>query len=953
MFNAEANTAGKSDEELVNSIRNASSSEKAFGIRVAETCQDLRAWCGEIEEWEWPGTFDVPPPAERAEKRRRMLQAALPHGGLARESTEQNGGFWGSLPRQIIELHEARIEDMREALEDLDVEELKEHVLRAHMRPSSTHYTGLADHINSEPRQLNDFTALITATILQALPYLARMAKLLNVWSVRLTILRKAPGFFTQLSAAQDWLDNDKTHGDHGLDRRTSDTSIRTRHGNVRRELETKVAKLGQYLDSMLDELEGHEETLPNSWIDDFETLESNYVEWTVRSERKITEYEWSQARQSVYIDPSEAAAAMNALGITTSSFSHTIAELPMPFSEGPGPVKTRSEEVESPILGHTSFNAQYDNKSMLSLETIVPSRQATPLQEDADHSTFVDSVIAESQDLAQTPQLLDINGDNTPKEQISSAQDVGSDSADELTTPLGETAHQPSSRHISPVRQRPRHVPIKLDYKGPGATSGASSSTPEHRATSENFSRQVTNELTPGSASPASVNMRRAALMKGSFERKKSLQKIKSPVRSFEHASQAFTKLFPQTEAPSHSRSGSNSSITSVRSIVSRHTSINNRRAANESRTLPISRPVYDDNKYMIGADSLERGPPVMGSFNPTNRQSESNRKDSESSIEKNMEVPDTELTSPTSGKGPRKSGEDRKRLHMHRYDSPFTSPEFADNWPLTLVPHEMLIPQDEIRSPEQVLKSDFFERMFVDSLPDSPNNIAPSMEKENIRVGGPYSPRAKTQPVGAKEPSVIDRMLDSPFNDRSGGSLHTVGMVPARAIPRYIDLADSRTPPKPSKSEATSPGSFKSNLSTPEVRDASAAGYFRSKAVQTPALSRNASTATRTSPLDTKVSPLEAQDHVRGREGKESPVSRSAKPRMYLPSADVVERSSSEFDETTMAHQQGDTPKRASLTSIELFARAEVIRCHSCPCGYANGHCSSRHLTCSAALV
>jgi hypothetical protein len=83
----------------------------------------------------------------------------------------------GSLRVDTVRQYEARIEEIKDSLEALDVEDLKEHVLDAHIpsrsRPGTRNGLSEATSSGSEYGRLDDLTAVITATILQTLPYLA------------------------------------------------------------------------------------------------------------------------------------------------------------------------------------------------------------------------------------------------------------------------------------------------------------------------------------------------------------------------------------------------------------------------------------------------------------------------------------------------------------------------------------------------------------------------------------------------------------------------------------------------------------------------------------------------------------------------------------------------------------------------------------------------------------
>ncbi|KAI9839463.1 MAG: hypothetical protein M1819_002088 [Sarea resinae] len=304
--------SGKRYEVLRASIEKASPFEKSFGIRAATVGKQLREWCEELEGWEWDGGFEVPSPDERVAKRRKLHNQDVGND----EELEQEE-YWGSLPTRLIKEREDRIEDIRQDLEDLDVDELKEHALDSHIpsrsRPSSSFSQQSEPPPFGSPRyiHLHDFTALVTATILQALPYLSRLNRLLSTWTVRFEVLQEVPGFLAKLEKAQiamqsGWnaikaTDISKTEAVFEGAKDVETTSDLTREGflAIRGYLENEVMILGRKMDGMLDALEGREETIPDAWIDAMEDVEASYGSWVVQAERKVLENEWrDQQRQ-------------------------------------------------------------------------------------------------------------------------------------------------------------------------------------------------------------------------------------------------------------------------------------------------------------------------------------------------------------------------------------------------------------------------------------------------------------------------------------------------------------------------------------------------------------------------------------------------------------------------------------------------------------------------------
>ncbi|PQE13863.1 GAS2 domain-containing protein [Rutstroemia sp. NJR-2017a BBW] len=160
-------------------------------------------------------------------------------------------------------------------MEELEVEEIKREVLDSHFssrsRPSSS------------------------ASSIAALPNLSKLTRLMDIWSVRLSVLRRVPALLLGMEDAEMALKsgwkaieisiatkNESGENDSSLTRQTFEI--------MKNVLQAKVTILGRDLDYMLDTLEGRMDTLPDSWLDRMESIERDYGEWVVAADRKITE---------------------------------------------------------------------------------------------------------------------------------------------------------------------------------------------------------------------------------------------------------------------------------------------------------------------------------------------------------------------------------------------------------------------------------------------------------------------------------------------------------------------------------------------------------------------------------------------------------------------------------------------------------------------------------------
>lgn len=268
--------------------------ERDLGARVAKAAQRLKTWCAEIEQWGWSGSFEQPSKEER-ERRRRSIELRIREHVTDEHSVDTLPPleYWGSLLSVEVEQHEARLDDIEEDLLKLDIEELKEHVLDMHplgrSRPSSAGVEATRQNF----RLMDDFSFLITQTLLSALPQHAQLKERLNTWTARVTILREAPRFANDLKTAQNAMrlgweaiepPNDLSDTGFSQWKEAVDT--------ISSVLQRKVADLGRRLDRMLDTLEGREDCLPDAWIDNFEETEAEFGRWTQDSRRSIIEFD-------------------------------------------------------------------------------------------------------------------------------------------------------------------------------------------------------------------------------------------------------------------------------------------------------------------------------------------------------------------------------------------------------------------------------------------------------------------------------------------------------------------------------------------------------------------------------------------------------------------------------------------------------------------------------------
>ncbi|KAH7398680.1 hypothetical protein DE146DRAFT_655306 [Phaeosphaeria sp. MPI-PUGE-AT-0046c] len=275
--------------------------ERDLGARVAKAAQRLKSWCSEIEQWGWSGSFEQPSQEFREQRRKSLELRIREHVGDADLSEVLPPlEYWGPLLSVEVESHEARLDDIQEEMLTLDVEELKEYMLGMHpasrSRPSSAGYE--ASRQNYKP--IDDFSFLITQTLISALPHHAQLKGRLDTWTARISILREVPRYLDDLSTAQKGLRLGWDAIDPPTD--TSDEAFlqwKDATDTIAGVLAAKVGDLGKRLDRMLDTLEGRDDCIPDAWIDTFEAIEQDHGRWSHQSRKNIIDFDvrrrWEQ----------------------------------------------------------------------------------------------------------------------------------------------------------------------------------------------------------------------------------------------------------------------------------------------------------------------------------------------------------------------------------------------------------------------------------------------------------------------------------------------------------------------------------------------------------------------------------------------------------------------------------------------------------------------------------
>ncbi|CAG8089605.1 unnamed protein product [Penicillium olsonii] len=385
---------------LSQSISQVSPAERALGIRAAVAAQNLDLWHKEVQTWAWASVNDakvgkgfIPPPSS---------SGGSPLNSSPLSPPGSDNSYYGSLPASVVERNEKRIEEIRDGMDDLRVEELKEHVLNAHI-PSRSRPSSATSSVSVPPPlsyvQLSDFTAVITATILRALPHLSRLNALLITWDVRLLVLRQIPGLLRELSITRSAINAClRALRDPQPDlERYSDESLAADH----LKLESAVVTVGRRMDRILDALEGRPDSLPEQWIDDLESIESDFAAWVVEAEKYKVHSAWLRSKPESQAETPGAAPVQPQTLLEKSDDDHSLVPVPTPAKD-----ETSRQELGLQVgLAESSDNSHVDHSS-------IPRVENQPLPDGTAHrhleisTSSTDPHIAERRDRA-TPVLL------------------------------------------------------------------------------------------------------------------------------------------------------------------------------------------------------------------------------------------------------------------------------------------------------------------------------------------------------------------------------------------------------------------------------------------------------------------------------------------------------------------------------------------------------------------
>ena len=261
---------------LAESIADASAFERELGVRAAFAAQEIQGWLKELSGWQWPS------PRERA------MGLGFLSPDFGRPATpDVSTKHLGSILASTVHSYERRIAEIKSDLGALEIDEVKDYVLDAHAISSwmSDPSQAASQHETNNYGRMRDFTVLITATVIRTLPDLANLNTLMQIWTVRITVLRLVPDFGMTLENVHVAVNEARAL--LRLEKWAS-TMTRSKLDLIKNDLEQQVASLGGMVDRMLDLLEGQEDRLPQIWIDRLEGIELGFATWVVDAQRRV-----------------------------------------------------------------------------------------------------------------------------------------------------------------------------------------------------------------------------------------------------------------------------------------------------------------------------------------------------------------------------------------------------------------------------------------------------------------------------------------------------------------------------------------------------------------------------------------------------------------------------------------------------------------------------------------
>ena len=423
------------EDALTSSIADATPAEREVGIRAAFAAQKVREWKEELSKWRWPSTQE-----------RGFGIGFIP----PQDARDKAAEYRGCLPVWVADEYEARVEEIRDDFDSLRIDEIKDHVLEAHLPTTSSRQAAAR---TSSYGRMRDFTALVTATVIQSLPDLAKLNSLLDTWDIRLRILRELPRFLEVVRLTQSEIQQ----AFQGIRHPTSAQGLTELElDNKKLALGGQVSDMGRRIDRLLDMLEGQQDSLPQAWIDRLEKIELDYATWVVEAQHVALKNQLDSTSNR-RVEPEKAIEGSERVSW------HMASTVPRPE---PQPGDPRSPTATDALTPESRFGVPADpqeskvkRKPSLKLNLSDPKghkREASKVSvADSMYSTFSDISNAEIMD-AKTTSLL-------PSPKVSVVDNPFRASRDELTWFGSSTAAQQHMASKPPMIQRASTASIEV----------------------------------------------------------------------------------------------------------------------------------------------------------------------------------------------------------------------------------------------------------------------------------------------------------------------------------------------------------------------------------------------------------------------------------------------------------------------------------------------------------
>ncbi|KAH8173951.1 growth-Arrest-Specific protein 2 domain-containing protein [Sarocladium implicatum] len=439
-------------------LEGASASERDFTMRTAVASKMIWDWVNELSDWRWPGNggsagFEMPKSAQRK-------PAILVTGPTEQQEDEE---YMGSLPVEEFARYELRIDTIHRDMMELEVEDIKSHVLTNHILPLSRPGTPMSGMSRSSSmlasattsyNKMEDISAVITAIVVQTLPNLARLSRLLQIWSTRLRVLQQVPRLLRAIEDAEVALMSgwnaitapaSKSATSHGSSAHERVSLTKEHFGVMKTVIEKKVTSGGRIADHILDCLEGQADTIPDEWLDKLERVENDYAEWVAACERRVQETEWAKSKAPQQPPNQQLATEKVAMPMEQSTVNHPQIERPQQSMQVGDNLEQTGASLEHVSAQEANYSPIASNS--LTQRLVLPQPEQTngdtptdkKLKEDSGRDRpipHLDGADSDSSRLSLSPPL--------PIVSLAEAEEATSEPFGDLDVPLDEDSAFP-----------------------------------------------------------------------------------------------------------------------------------------------------------------------------------------------------------------------------------------------------------------------------------------------------------------------------------------------------------------------------------------------------------------------------------------------------------------------------------------------------------------------------